>query len=391
MRAAPSSPPGDDIGAELVEMALAGIGWPALVRRLAELSAAPVRLIGVHGGCLAAAPNPSAAGLDPGEVTRLDRHGPSAVRCLDGWEATAMRIDAGPRSVGVLAIGGTRSANSEQLLEAARLAVAIEAVRRDAQAQARAESAGRLIDEVRFGVLRDPDEVTRIAERFGLRLDRPHVAVAFHYEGANQRTWHAALNWVEYPIRLDQRTGWTILADDVAERSRIQTRLQGMVGTDAPVVVACGSVVQGALDTPRSFNDAEFTLAVLRRSGGRNELSFDELGTLGLLISVPTERLSRFVTAKLGPILDRPELIDTLTEWYQANGSRTAVAGRLHIHRNSVGYRLAKVGELLGIELSDISSTTDLRTALTAREALCILTQHEHQTRGDPVHPKETE
>src|SRR3546814_11878694 len=107
------------------------------------------------------------------------------------------------------------------MLLAARGPVCIEAVRRDAEATTRAESASRLIDEVRFGLLRDPAEIARMAERFGVGLDRPHVAAVFSYDGSNQRTWHTALTWVEMPVRQEGTKGWTILPADERELTQI--------------------------------------------------------------------------------------------------------------------------------------------------------------------------
>ncbi len=373
---------------ELVDLALAGRGWTAILTRLAAVSGEEVRLIGVHGRCLAAAPAPDAAGLDPAHVSAVPVDTPTPVTCLDGWRATALAVTAGPRRIGVLAVAGDRSPFTDELFAAARLAVGIEAVRRDAQAQARAESAAQLIDEVRFGVLRDPGELTRMAERFGVRLDRPHTAVAFHYDGANQRTWATALNWVEVPIRHDGRTGWTILPDDGRERSRIRVRLQGIVGADAAVRVASGSAVDTVADTTRSFFDAEVTLAVLRRRPGATELAFDDLGTRGLLFSVPRDRLARFVETRLGELRHRRDLLDTMVAWYDTNGSRAAVADRLHIHRNSVGYRLTRARDLLGLDPLDAGAVLDLQVALAASEALSILDELDRTDRGQPVHPR---
>src|SRR5690606_3418709 len=260
--------------------------------------------------------------------------------------------------------------------------------RRDAEAAARAESASRLIDEVRFGLMRDPEEFIRLAERFGLSLERPHAAVVFAYDGANQRTWHTALTWVEMPVRHDGTYGWTILPDDPREVTRIRTRLQGMVGNDAPVLAATGSVVDDLDETPRSFFEAEAALAVLRRRAPLTELRFADLGVVGLLMSVPRDRLRDFVQAQLAPILDREDLLDTLTAWLDTNGSRVAVANRLDIHRNSVGYRMGKIRELLGSDPADASTTLQVQAALAAREVIAVLDELHEQQRGEPVNPR---
>ncbi len=371
-----------ELGRELKDLALAGAGWGALLRRIAEATGAAVRLVGVHGGVLAASDAGPASGLDPAEVSTLfarDRANPAV--CTDGWEGRARPVTAGPRRVGVLLVESPVDAATARLQDAATDAIAIEAVRRDAMAEARAESASRLIDELRFGSLRDEDEVARASERFGLALDRPHAAAVFAYDGTNRRTWATALSWIEMPVRDDGPLGWTVLAGDVpAELTRVRTRLSGMVG-DAPVLGACGPVVVGVHETARSFREAEAVLAMLRARPETVELTHAALGFAGLLLSVPPERLRAFVVEHLGPILGRTDLLDTLAAWFRTHGSRTAVAEQLNLHRNSVGYRMGKIRELLPLDPFDAEAAFQLQAALVAREVLAAV----HDAGAAPV------
>jgi DNA-binding PucR family transcriptional regulator len=64
------------------------------------------------------------------------------------------------------------------------------------------------------------------------------------------------------------------------------------------------------------------------------------------------------------------ELIETLHEWYAANGSRAAVAERLGVHRNSVGYRIARIRELLGRDPMEMRTARQLQAALDAQDVL---------------------
>lgn len=374
---------------QLIELSLSGRGWGAILARLADAAGREARLIGVHGPVLVAAPREVSTSVDPAVVASFgDADDPALITCADGWEGLAIAVRAGSRRVGLLAMESPVSDEQRAMLIAARVPVSIEAVRRDAEAATRAESASRLIDEVRFGLLREPEEVRRMAERFGLALDRPHVATVFSYEGANQRTWHTALTWVEMPVRQESTMGWTILPADDRELTRIRTRLQGMVGDDARVLAATGSVVADVHDTARSFFEAEATLAVLRRRHPRTELRFESLGVAGLLLSVPRERIREFVDQQLGPILDREDLLETLTAWLDTNGSRVAVAHRLDIHRNSVGYRMGKIRDLLGTDPVDAAQSLQVQAALAAREVLGVLDELHDRERGAPVNPR---
>lgn len=374
---------------ELIELALSGRGWTAILEHLAAGASREVRLLGVHGIVLASAPEPVSSHVRPTAIAgRDDSDEPEPITCADGWQGDAIVLRAGRRRVGLLAMETPLSADQRAMLLAARVPVCIEAVRRDAEAATRAESASRLIDEVRFGLLRDPDEVCRLGERFKLGLDRPHVATVFSYEGTNQRTWQTALTWIEMPVRQEASKGWTILPAEDRELTRIRTRLQGMIGADARVLAASGSVVTDVHDTAQSFFEAEATLAMLRRRpANETELRFPSLGVAGLLLSVPRDRIRAFVALHLGPILDRDELLETLTAWLDTNGSRAAVAHRLFIHRNSVGYRMGRIRDLLGFDPMDANASLQVQAALAARDVLAVLDELHDDERGSPVNP----
>ncbi|GCD96566.1 PucR family transcriptional regulator [Embleya hyalina] len=359
---------------ELNVLALSGDGWLAILRALARRTGRTARLVGVHGGVLAATDDGTES-MTPVAVAHVfveDRV--VEVTCDEGWRASALPVRVAQRRVGLLLLGEPDgAADDEPLLRAAVTAVAIEAIRRDAVATATAETAGRLIDELRYGALRNLGDVTRTAARFGLHLDRPHSAVVFAYSGPNQRTWTTALSWLEMPVRQEGELGLAVLSGNVErEISRIRIRLQGMVG-DVPVLAAAGPTVSDPRGTARSFHDAETVLGLLRRRPGEVQLMFSSLGLAQLLFGVPPARLQAFVDQHLGPILEREEWVATLSAWLATNGSRAAVAELLHLHRNSVGYRIGQIRELLGANPLDPEVTLQLQAALTARELLLAL------------------
>ncbi|WP_329018328.1 PucR family transcriptional regulator [Streptomyces sp. NBC_00690] len=378
---------------KLNNLALSGDGWLVVLRAIAQQTGRPARLVGVHGGVLAATDDGTTA-MTPVSVAQVfAQDGCVTITCEPGWHGTARAVRAGERRVGLLLLGGAEGqANQDDdlILRAASTAIAIEAIRRDAVAAASTETAGRLIDELRFGALRNHAEVLRTAARFGLRLDRPHAAVVFAYGGPNQRTWSTALSWLEMPVRQDGQFGLAVLEGDIdREISRIRVRLQGMVGEEM-VLAAAGPVVSDVRETSRSFRDAETVLGLLRRRPGEVELKFSSLGLAQLLFGVSPERLQAFVEQHLGPILEREEWVNTLSAWLATKGSRAAVAELLHLHRNSVGYRVGQIRELLDANPLDPEVTLRLQAALTARELLSVLGEDKTSRRGNgsaPLYP----
>jgi len=377
--------------------ALEGVGWGDLLVVLAAELGQEVRLVAVHGGLLSgsragagpamsrpASGHPASAetigGLDPATVSEVHEAG-RAMSVIDpgGNHVLAAPVSAGRRRVGALFVEEPVPESAAEALESAALAFAIVASRRDAEAAVIADEASRLIDELRFGSLRDPRALRRAATRFGLHLDRPHAAAVFAYQGSNRAAWSAAARWIESPAHLADERVWTVVAGDVTgELRRVQLRLQGIVAAGRVVAVA-GGVVTEVGDTWRSFLEAEAALeySIVRDLAGPVDLV--DTGLAGVLFGVAPERLHRFVEAQLGPILDRPELVETLRAWLDHNGSRGAVADQLFLHRNTVGYRVNRACDLLGRPAEAVKRSLRIRAAMAAMDALEVV---------EPIHAR---
>ncbi|WAX59112.1 helix-turn-helix domain-containing protein [Jatrophihabitans cynanchi] len=372
--------------------ALAGADWLELIVALAEAGRCPVRLAAADAALLCAAGPDGASSLpgaeefdaprppilDAADVARAFAAGsPVAVRTLDGLAMRGLAVRSGGRRVGVLLVGSA-GAGAEALLRAGSTAVAIVAVRRDAQASAVAETAGWFVDELRFGSRRSADEVAAMAQRFGVNLAEPQTAAVIGYDGPDLRTFSTALSWVEAPIRVDGGRAWTVLGADARERAAlIQRRLQAFLGS-GQVLVAAGPPALGVEAIRGGFEKAGFALRLL--AAGRvpsvraaGTVSFDELGLAGLLFAVPRGELAEYVAARLQPLLAHPELVATLRAWYASGGSRLSVAAAVHIHRNSVGHRMDRLRTLLGVDPTDPAVAVQLQTALVAMDVLAAL------------------
>jgi hypothetical protein len=71
----------------------------------------------------------------------------------------------------------------------------------------------------------------------------------------------------------------------------------------------------------------------------------------------------------LDPLLDTPELMLTLRTHLREGSQRQHTAKCLHIHPNTVDYRLHKISELTGLNPGDPADTPRVRAALIARDA----------------------
>ncbi|WP_234391034.1 PucR family transcriptional regulator [Nocardia suismassiliense] len=69
----------------------------------------------------------------------------------------------------------------------------------------------------------------------------------------------------------------------------------------------------------------------------------------------------------LNPLDEHPELLETLQRHFSADLSRRRTAQALHIHTNTVDYRLKRIGQLTGFDPNKLSDILHLRAALLAR------------------------
>lgn len=138
--------------------------------------------------------------------------------------------------------------------------------------------------------------------------------------------------------------------------ARLAVGVSGVVAPDA---------LAGALDQGRHAQ----RLAALR-GGPVAVVTVDEVTSHVLLLAaVPDDVRRTFAARVLGPVLDHDRrhggnLLVTLRAFLDANGSWSRCAAILHLHVNSVRYRIARVEALTGRDLSRLEDRVDLFLAL---------------------------
>ncbi|MFI1235823.1 PucR family transcriptional regulator [Nocardia salmonicida] len=84
----------------------------------------------------------------------------------------------------------------------------------------------------------------------------------------------------------------------------------------------------------------------------------------------------RQLAAILAPLHDQPDLVETLTEYLRYSRNRRRAANTLHIHPNTLDYRLQRVAQITGMDPTHVDGLWYLQSALVA---------HVHESgNGDP-------
>lgn len=101
---------------------------------------------------------------------------------------------------------------------------------------------------------------------------------------------------------------------------------------------------------------------------GRGRVSlYRELSPYLLLDNVSKQTLSDYWRVQMGPLIrGNPKLLETLRVFLECGGEIKRASKRLYVHRNTLDYRLERIGDLLGSNVRDPEVQFRLRLALVA-------------------------
>jgi purine catabolism regulator len=181
-----------------------------------------------------------------------------------------------------------------------------------------------------------------------------------------------------YPLNSNNQDSLRESEQTIFKRlERVQARVQQHKGSDGSLPVYSGGfghLAAGLRDIPQSYRQARQALEVGQRLFGEGNLhSFARLGIYRLLFHLyGQEELVAFYREMLGPLVDSDyrnngALIETLEAFFRCNGNLSETARSMHLHRNSLLYRLGRIEELLGRPLEDSELRLSLQIALKIR------------------------
>ncbi|MEU6488295.1 PucR family transcriptional regulator [Streptomyces sp. NPDC046887] len=396
----------EDVHRRCTEALLGGGGVPQVLRILADFAANPVFLETVDGGLLyAAGTGTGTSAADPLQVWEGLR-GQRAAREA-GPPAGAVLVDVpgggGPGTGAVrarlvlLAVSGALSPVHRMAAErtAGILAVVLMQARQEEELAARGR--GDFLTDLAEGRV-PPEEAPAQARVLGFKPgDGPLLPVVMRLvaEGAPAGNWSVLartvpeeLGTLGVPVLLGVRpvegrvllllglradTERAAVADRVAAALRAGAARAGLerLGAPAPVVVV-GAGGGWAAASAGLRHAAETSAA----AQGLPERPWFDARRLDIDLLLWRLRdhpdLAAFVDRAIGPLRDhdrtsRPPLLPTLETYLAHAGRKAETARELHLNRQTLYNRLARIGELLGTDLDDPQTVLGLSLALHAR------------------------
>lgn len=204
-------------------------------------------------------------------------------------------------------------------------------------------------------------EVARAAAEAGWELPERVAALAF--DGAAPERVDARLGALALVTRIGG-TGWALVPDPEAPARRAELRsalgrsVAGAIGPEVALAEAARSARRARL---------ALELVAMPAGGGRLVVADDHL--LDLILHRDEELASELAARRLEPLDELPDatrdrLLETLGAWLDAHGEARPAAAALHVHVQTVRYRLGQLRDLLGDALDDPAARLELALAL---------------------------
>ncbi len=139
-------------------------------------------------------------------------------------------------------------------------------------------------------------------------------------------------------------------------------------------------IAEDPAELPRAASEALLAANVAQGAADGAALAFEQTGAYRLLLSAMSENpaeLQRFYAETVEPLVAYDEqyetdLVRTLETFLEADGNVAGTAQRLFTHRHTIYYRLERVRELSGLDVSSSDGREKLSLGLKSMRVLGI-------------------
>lgn len=354
----------------------------ALLGRLAKLCGAAAGMTSSQGDVEVS------EGILPFRLLREEIDGssfPELELNVSGWNALAIRLEASlAKPVRWLIVGSRRDQFVNSFVRAAARITAslIDAADRiDALVdnQDRAVRSSVLNQLLELEAYDNPDVLAERVNALGISFAREVRVLDMVRFGPQGKGTAAATPLVErvgkaFPqnaaaILICRRANSTVVLVESEPKFREQA-LSRLLAEDNGLLIGVGRAISHVRDVRTSHHDGVLALQQARRMRGSRLFSYDEFEfTTKLLAHVGIERLADWSADIIGPIKAKPILLEALQAFFSAELDVMAAARVLHIHHNSLRYRLLKIEEIVGGSLRSPETIAAVQLALMAEAA----------------------
>lgn len=266
-------------------------------------------------------------------------------------------------------------------------AAALEWAKQNAVGIAEERMRAAFLDELLAAEIADEQAWIQRGVSLGYNMTKPHVAMLI--EATNVPNWPAPLlRFIQqqnilapYARREEGVLVFWPVADPKSGRAlktvahELVMRLQA-AHPKARIVIGIGRPGVG----PASWGQSQMQARESWRLGKEWETSpvtyFGDLGLYQLLTGLSSNpEAARFYRKTLGKLISHDdnrnaELVQTLDAFFSCHGNLSQTAARLHIHRNTLTYRLEQIAHITQLDLDDADARFSLQLALKLRPVM---------------------
>ncbi|ASR36051.1 hypothetical protein BAY61_14740 [Prauserella marina] len=366
--------------ARMLEIVLRGQGLADVVSELADVLGGAVALCDETGLLLAGSPGAAAelAALSLLDDTARLRGSPSA---HTGEKWLSHPVEDGSGVLGrLLFVGDTGTPRLAFLLALAAQVAALQLARERDIVAVQRRFATTVLHALLRGGANEVEEAAGWARRFSWDLARPvSVVLARPLTGGQhlvrraERAWTASAGRVDGTAACGAFDGELVAVlgegDDRVLEAADELRTAITHATHAGFAVGVSRRADGPSALPQLYRQARVALDRAAALGEGGIAAIDTLGVFRLFGQLPRPELDTFVTDLLSPVLSLPEaeredMVHTLRVFLRKHGNVAESARALHLHYNTLRYRVGKLEKLLGPFGSDPDLALDLAVAL---------------------------
>ena len=248
-------------------------------------------------------------------------------------------------------------------------------------AEAERRMIGDLVDALLAGEV-SPRELRRRGRAFGLRGDSPLAFAVLRPQAPGASALARLSQQAGRSRPAGIRDGAVAVLIEAADDDEAEGIAANLLDETCAGAAAVGRVRRDPSELPRAYDEALYALDARPPNGG-GVATFRDLGSVQLLLSLHDDRgVELFRDAVLGVLIEHDRrhgaaLVDSLRAFLEANGRWAEAAAALQVHRHTLRYRMRRVAELTGRDLSDAGDRTELWLALRAHE---METNHQLET-----------
>lgn len=333
------------------------------------------------------------SGTEPAESTEL-----TGILPIDSKhryrETVVSPVIVAERVEGYCLLLRSDSSTSEEISTVERLAV-LQGAGAAALAWSREQAVGAVeekmravfLDELLATEIADEDAWIQRGHSLGFDLTRPHTAWLIQAEGIQD--WPNALRQYlaakQEPILLSVRAEAALLfwpCDNPKSGREFKSIANGLVEDftstfqRASLVVGIGRPAASVREWLRSLDQARESWRMGCSWQASPVTYFGDLGLYQLLTGLGGNgEANRFFRKTVEPLISHDEehnaeLVETLEAFFACHGNLSQTAASLHIHRNTLTYRLQRISSITRMDLNDADARFSLQLGLKLRPVM---------------------